>query len=272
MIDIDGFRQYLYEEEMARNTVISYLQAVEQYARKFDEISKGNLIEWKQEQLARYKPTTVNLRIAGLMCYCRYARIPVRLKTVKMPTKTCVENVITQEQLDQLLRGLDQDGRRCWIVNVLLLAKTGMRISEALRVKKSDIEHGQITMHTKDHMRTIYFPASLVADIWEDLADLSLSDQVIRGNLRQYKDPVPIRSAAGFRNSLTRLGVRYGIPKEVLHPHSFRHYFALEFLKENPDIALLADILGHRSIDMTRIYLKRSQEQLKDAVNQTVKW
>ena len=95
---------------------------------------------------------------------------------------------------------------------------------------------------------------------------------MIRGNLRQYKEPVPIRSTAGFRNSLSRLGIRYGIPKEVLHPHSFRHYFALEFLKKNPDIALLADILGHRSIDMTRIYLKRSQEQLKDAVNQTVKW
>lgn len=272
MIDIDGFRQFLYEEEMSKNTAVSYLHAVELYAKKYNDITKGNLIEYKQEQLARFKPSTVNLRIAGMMCYCRYAKIPARLKTVKTPNKTNVENVITQEQLDYLLKRLDQDGKRCWIVNVLLLAKTGMRISEAMRVKKSDIEHGQITMHTKDHMRTIYFPASLVEDIWEDLAELSLSDQVIRGNRYQYKQPVPISSSAGFRNSLNRIGVRYGIPKEVLHPHSFRHYFALEFLKENPDIALLADILGHRSIDMTRIYLKRSQEQLKDAVDKAVKW
>ena len=109
-------------------------------------------------------------------------------------------------------------------------------------------------------------------DISEDIADLSLSDQVIRGNRHQTQKPLPISSPASFRNSLNRLGVRYGIPKEVLHPHSFRHYFALEFLKENPDIALLADILGHRSIDMTRIYLRRSKEQLKDAVNKVVKW
>ena len=275
MLDLDGFRQFLYEDEMARNTVISYLQAVRLFADRFDEITKGNLIEWKQEQLSRYKPTTVNLRIAGLMCYCRYAKIPVRLKTVKMPNKTCVENVITQEQLDTLLHRLDQDGRRCWVVNILLLTKTGMRISEALRVRKSDIEHGQITMHTKDHMRTIYFPASLIEHIWEDIADLSLSDQVIRcfGPGKRHQDKtLPIRSTAGFRNDLNRLGVMYGIPKEVLHPHSFRHYFALEFLKENRDIALLADILGHRSIDMTRIYLRRSPEQLRDAVDKAVKW
>ena len=275
MIDIDGFRQYLYEEEMSKNTVISYLHAVELYAAKYDEITKGNLIEYKQEQLAQYKPSTVNLRIAGMMCYCRYAKIPARLKTVKTPNKTNVENVITQEQLDTLLRGLDRDGKRCWIVNVLLLAKTGMRISEALRVKKSDIQHGQITMHTKDHMRTIYFPAALVEDIWEDLADLSLSDQVLRccgpGKGMRVKT-FPIRSATGFRNGLNRLGAKYGLPKEVMHPHSFRHYFALEFLKECQDIALLADVLGHRSIDMTRIYLRRSQEQLKDAVNDIVKW
>ena len=275
MIDIDGFRQYLYEEEMSRNTTVAYLHAVELYAAKYDEITKGNLIEYKQEQLARYKPSTVNIRIAALMSYCRYARINARLKTIKLPSKTYIENVITQEQLDTLIRCLDEDGKRCWSVNVLLLAKTGMRISEAMRVKKSDIEAGQITMHTKGHMRTIYFPQSLVEDIWEDLADLSLSDQVIRccgaGKRKQGKT-VPVKSAEGFRNNLNRLGIKYGLPKEVVHPHAFRHYFALEFLKENPDIALLSDILGHRSIDMTRIYLRRSQEQLKDAVDKAVNW
>lgn len=275
MIDIDGFRQYLYEEEMSRNTTVAYLHAVELYAAKYDEITKGNLIEYKQEQLARYKPSTVNIRIAALMSYCRYAKINARLKTIKLPSKTYIENVITQEQLDTLIRCLDEDGKRCWSVNVLLLAKTGMRISEAMRVKKSDIEAGQITMHTKGHMRTIYFPQSLVEDIWDDLADLSLSDQVIRccgaGKRKQGKT-VPVKSAEGFRNNLNRLGIKYGLPKEVVHPHAFRHYFALEFLKENPDIALLSDILGHRSIDMTRIYLRRSQEQLKDAVDKAVNW
>ena len=275
MIDIDGFRQYLYEEEMSRNTTVAYLHAVELYAAKYDEITKGNLIEYKQEQLARYKPSTVNIRIAALMSYCRYAKINAKLKTIKLPSKTYIENVITQEQLDTLIRCLDEDGKRCWSVNVLLLAKTGMRISEAMRVKKSDIEAGQITMHTKGHMRTIYFPQSLVEDIWEDLADLSLSDQVIRccgaGKRKQGKT-VPVKSAEGFRNNLNRLGIKYGLPKEVVHPHAFRHYFALEFLKENPDIALLSDILGHRSIDMTRIYLRRSQEQLKDAVDKAVNW
>ena len=271
MIDIDGFRQYLYEEEMAQNTILSYLRSLQVYAEQYDDIDKGKLIEWKQEQLQRFKPTTVNLRIAGLMRYCRFKKIPMTLKSVQLPNKTTAENIITQEQLDTLLSGLAEDQNRCWRVNVLLLAKTGMRISEALRIKKSDVEHGSVILHTKGHMREIFFPDSLVDEIWEDIDDLTLSDQVVRGRWCNSSKLYPIHSAAGFRNSLKLYGTRYGLPKEVLHPHSFRHYFAMEFLKECPDIALLADILGHRSIDTTRIYLKRSREQLKSAVNEAIK-
>lgn len=271
MLDLDGFRQYLDEEEMSRNTLNAYMRAVKLYAEKYDEITKGNLIEFKREQLLRYKPATVNLRIAALLAYCRFARIPMRLKQVKVQKRSSIDNVISAEQLSTLLRGLDQDKNRCWIVNILLLAKTGMRISEALRITKRDVLAGSVTLNTKDHVRTIYFPESLVDEIRGDLAPLAPTDVVIRGRWQNKKKTLPV-TEGGFRITLKALAKRYGIPVEVMHPHSFRHFFAIEFLKRKNDIALLADLLGHSSINMTQIYLRQSKETQKDAVDGAVDW
>lgn len=65
---------------------------------------------------------------------------------------------------------------------------------------------------------------------------------------------------------------RYGIPKEVLHPHSFRHFFAIEFLRRNQNVSLLADLLGHSTVNTTMIYLRMSQEQQKRMIDDAVVW
>ena len=76
----------------------------------------------------------------------------------------------------------------------------------------------------------------------------------------------------GFRNGLKALAGKYSIAPAVMHPHSFRHFFAIEFLKRKNDISLLADLLGHSSLDMTRIYLRQTRETQHDAVDKTVDW
>lgn len=267
MIDLDGFRQYLTEEEMAGNTVAAYIGALRQYAAQYDDITKANLIAYKQEQLARHKPATVNLRIAAMLAYCRYARIPMRLKAVKIPVRTSIDNVITPEQLSALLRGLARDGNRAWYVNIKLLTTTGMRISEALRITKRDLMLGSVTMHTKDHMREIYFPDNLLDEIHDDISRLSAGDLILRGVKGK-----PITSEQSFRVSLTRIADRYGVPRIVAHPHGFRHFYAVEFLKRKHDISKLADLLGHKDINMTRIYLRQTQASLKETVNSVVDW
>lgn len=276
MIDVDGFRLFLYQEEMSPNTIASYCESVKRYAADHDEIDKSELIAYKHEQLAKYKPSTVNLRIAAILAYCRYKNIPIRLKSIKIPRITSVENVITVEQLDDLLCRLKKDGDRCWYVNILLLSKTGMRISEAMRVTKRDILKGRIQMMTKGKIRTIYFPKSLVDAIKPDLAKLSVSDCVMRchkGRRTAYpKQTKPFSSHQAVRNGMAYIGKRYGFPPEVMHPHSLRHLFAIEFLKRNHDIALLSDLLGHSNVSTTQIYLRLSSEQQAQEVDKTVDW
>lgn len=79
-------------------------------------------------------------------------------------------------------------------------------------------------------------------------------------------------SASGIRFQLKVFAARYDIDPDVMYPHSFRHRFAKNFIEVCPDIALLSDLLGHDSIETTRIYLRRSSREQYRIVNQVVNW
>lgn len=267
MIDSDGFQNYLYEEELSPNTIKVYMTGLKQYSEQYDTITKPNLITFKQSLIEKgFKPQTVNNRITALLQYCKYQKIPMRIKQVKEQRKTHIDNVITVEQVERLLNSLKADGNPVWYFNILLLSKTGMRISEARRITKRDILNGSVTIPTKAHMRTIYFPKSLVNEMQEYLSALDDSTLV----LRTVRGKGVSKEAVNSR--LKVFAVKYSIPREVMHAHSFRHFFAIEFLKRKNNIALLADILGHSNVNVTQIYLRQSQEQQKNAVDEAVNW
>lgn len=110
MIDIEGFRSYLYEEELAPNTIAAYVRGVTRFSEMFDEITKPNLIAFKQHLIENFKPQTVNNRITAVLRYCDFKEIPMKLKPVKMPKKTYVDNVISCQQFETLIAGLKKDG------------------------------------------------------------------------------------------------------------------------------------------------------------------
>ncbi len=266
MIDVDGFRVFLYEEELSANTIDVYMHGIKMFAEKYDEVTKANVIEFKAELSRQHKPGTVNLRICAIRKYCEFKDIIIKIKDIKEPKKTHIDNIITDEQFKRLCNGLKASGDERHLVWVLLLGKTGMRISEALQIKKKDVLNGSVAIHTKAHMREIYFPKSLVDDIRPFLDGISDNDIVM-----QRKDGMPI-TARGVAEYLRRAADKYDIPREVMHPHSFRHYFAMEFIKRKNDIALLADLLGHGSVNVTQIYLRQSKEQQKKVVDDVVNW
>ena len=70
-----------------------------------------------------------------------------------------------------------------------------------------------------------------------------------------------------FHNSLKNYAEKYGLDKKVVYPHSFRHRYAKNFLEKYNDIALLADLMGHESIETTRIYLRRTASEQQELVD-----
>ena len=79
-------------------------------------------------------------------------------------------------------------------------------------------------------------------------------------------------STRGIAIQLKRFAKMYGLNRQVVYPHSFRHRFAKNFLERYNDIALLADLMGHESIETTRIYLRRTSTEQQQLVDKIVNW
>lgn len=266
MIDIDGFERFLYEEELSKNTCDSYLYALRNFAADHSEVNKVNVVLWKQKLINEKAPKTVNLRLSAMEKYCRFKGIELHVKRVRIQKPISVEDVITLEEYKRLLDGLISENNTRYAIIVALMSKTGARISEVTRLKKRDLKNGYVDLRSKGKIRRIYFPESVGQQMEEWVKGLS-DDEYLCQN--RYGKKISARAVSKY---LKECAKRFDIPEKHLHPHAFRHMFAIEFLKRNKNISFLADILGHTGLNTTMIYLRMSQEQQRQEIDKSVDW
>lgn len=260
------FRVYLMDLERSKNTIDSYVRTVDIFFKSYGEVNKENMLDFKRQQLEKWKPGTAFNRVIAMNQYCLFIKHPeYRVKGIKIHRNPSVENVITVDEYNRLIDGLKTDGneRGYWMIKYL--AKTGARVSEFVQLTKNALDIGYCEMWTKGKIRRIYIPQTLI----EDSRDYFM--QVESGYLfpNRYGGQL---TARGVAQNLQNWAVKYGIRKEVMHPHAFRHLYAIEFLKNDKDIALLADLMGHASVETTAVYLKLSREEQIKRFNEASNW
>ena len=192
----------------------------------------------------------------------------MQLKFVKVQQKNFLENVISNADYQFLKYSLKNDDNLEWYFVVWFLAATGARISELLQIKAEHIEIGYLDLYTKGgKIRRLYIPKKLrdEATIW--LKNKAINSGYIFKN--RFGDRI---SARGIAQQLKYFAEKYGLNKKVIYPHSFRHRFAKNFLEKFNDISLLADLMGHESIETTRIYLRRTASEQQSIVDKIVTW
>ena len=263
---IEEFREYLIEEERSKNTIDCYIATVELFFRDFPDINKQNMLKFKRMQLEKWKPKTVHNRIVAMNKFCKFLEHPEYcVKQIKIHSNSSVENAITVQEFNRLLECLEKDGNKKGYWMVMFLGKTGARASEFVRLSKDGLNKGYCEMWTKGKIRRIYIPKSLIEESREYFDS-------VQGDLlfpNRYGEEMTTR---GVSQLIYNFGKKYGIRKEVMHPHSFRHLFAIEFLKKNPNISLLADLMGHSNVGTTTIYLRLSKEEQMRQFNEASDW
>ena len=263
MTTIRDFENHLWERELAQNTIKAYIDHVSKYFDKYDEITKSNLIEWKRGLLEKMKPKSVNHYITAMSEYLKFiGRAELALKKVKVQVQQTVENVISRDEFDLLLKNLKDDGKMKMYYICLFLGKTGARVSELRQFKKKDLIRGYAEIPTKGKIRRIYFCDSLRSEEVLSFFSAIHDDDFLFPN--RFGEQITTR---GIAQQLANYAHKYGINKKVMHPHSFRHFFAVEFLKRDNDISLLADLMGHSSINTTAIYLRLNKQQQIERLN-----
>lgn len=269
------FQRFLKESGVSPNTVTVYTASVRLYFSLYDELTMNNLLSYKQYLIQHYKAATVNARIYGINQYIRQygegLEVPLetyRLPSVKQQQKMFLDNVISQTDYERLKKGLKQDHNMFWYFVVRFLCSSGARISELLQIKVEHVRMGYMDLCSKGgKIRRIYFPESLCTEGLQWLE----SNGVSSGFLFTNRSGQPI-SPRGISLQLKALARRYGVPENTVYPHSFRHRFAKNFLNRFNDIALLADLMRHESIETTRIYLKRSSDEQRLLIDRVVTW
>ena len=261
------FEEYLKKCDLSRNTISSYLWTVDYYNSNYQSINRDSLSAYRCYLAENYKPKTVNARIQAINKYLEYlGRERLKLKGIKLQQKSFLENVISNADYSFFKNQLKKDGRLQWYFVVWYLAATGARVSELVQIKIEHVEAGRIDLYGKGgKIRRIYIPECLRRETLAWLSKEGRSSGYLF--LNRFGNRISTR---GIAQQLAHFAEKYGIDKRLVHPHSFRHLFAKNFLEHHNDIALLADLMGHESIETTRIYLRHTAYEQQEIVNNTV--
>lgn len=215
-------------------------------------------------------PKSLNMYMITLQQYGEFAKKPVALKKISIQSSMSVENVPTEKEYQKFLTWLYENKK--WMIYwaVRVLGSTGMRRSELNQMSWQDILNGEAYPRCKGKKhRVVYFPKRLIADLstWLKGHEIDLTVPLLYSH-RTGK----MLSERGFDQVMKLNARKAGFPREKAHCHAFRHFFAKQYLAKTKDVVQLADLLGHESVDTTRLYLQKSKiEQAKD-INRNVTW
>lgn len=272
-IDFNKFKKFLDEQNLSEKTKEVHLFSVKQFYKHFKkyELNKNTILSYRTYLMENFSPKTTNLRLTGVNSYLKsigqFEKLHV--DALKIQQKSFLENVISEADYDFLKEALKKDDDMNGYFLVRFLGATGARVSEFCKFKVEHVKKGYFDIYGKGvKFRRIYIPKSLQEEALQHFRQINKNSGYIFTTLRG-NEPYSPRTVSA---KLKAYAEKYGIDKNVVYPHSFRHRYAKSFIERYKDISFLADLLGHESIDTTRIYVRKTATEQKEIVDNIVTW
>lgn len=257
------YQRELVEQELAESTIRTYMRQAERFVRYVGErkLTRRIVLAYKKQlQEKGYRAGTVNLAVIAVNRYLRFCgEDGCTVKTKRQQGRKSLENVISESEYKQLLLYAQESGREKYYLIMRTLALTGIRVGELKYITVEMLSDGYTLVHNKGKTREIFVPDALARQI----ASYCEREKIWKGAVFRGCGENPIGRTAVWK-MLQHLADMAGVDKRKVHPHSFRHFFALSYMKHFSNIFELADILGHSSLETTRIYTAASIEQKRE--------
>lgn len=254
------YQQYLLNQELSKLTVRKYISDIE---RLFIYLNKqtaelGDVMEYKTYLMSRYKSSAVNSYLISVNRYFRWlGRDDLCLNLVRRQKTYFSPGEMSVADYHAMLEHTRLSCRdRKWYLIMRCLGGLGIRVGELRFITREAVTVGYAEIFFKSKLRIILIP--------DELRDILLTycdEKEINGGsifLNRHRT-APIDPSVIWRN-LKRIAAGSGINKDEVYPHNFRHMFARTYMSVYNNIVDLADILGHSSIETTRIYTRTSKE------------
>lgn len=256
---VSAYGRYLKQEERTPATLEKYLRDVRAFALWLDgeAVTKEAVTGWKERLLAeRRAPSTVNTALSalnGLFRFlgwegCRARFVKVQRRLFRDPARE-----LTRPDYDRLITTARELGKERLALVMETICATGVRVSELRYLTVEAVQRGRAEISLKGKIRTILIPTKLRRKLlkYAKKNKTASGEIFLTGNGKSL-------SRRQIWAEMKWLCVHAGVEPSKVFPHNLRHLFATAYYRAYRDIAKLADVLGHSSIETTRIYLLTS--------------
>lgn len=251
---LTAFQAELLRKEYSVGTAENYLRAVRAFARwSGGAVERGLVLTWKAQLTAQYATATVNAMLAGINRFFAFMGWPeCKVKALRLQRRSFreAERELDRGEYRALVRTARTLGRERLALVMETICATGIRVGEVPFITVEAACRGRTDVALKGKVRTIFLPDRLC----RRLLQYARKQKIASGEI--------FLTGGGKRLSRTQIWAEMkrlcraaGVAAGKVFPHNLRHLFARTFYRACQDVVKLADILGHSSIETTRIYL-----------------
>ena len=253
---LSAYTRYLHAEERSPGTIEKYRRDTEAFCRWLSgaPVTREQIAAWKAFLLSQhYAPTTINSMLAalnGLFRFLGWDECRARFLKVQRRLFRDDRRELTREEYEQLLATSHALGRERLALLLETICATGIRVSEVKYITVEAAQAGRAEISLKGKLRTILLPGKLC----RKLKKYARAQKTASGEIFLTRSGKSL-SRRQIWAEMKRLCRAAGVAPSKVFPHNLRHLFARTFYKVCRDVVKLADVLGHSSIETTRIYL-----------------
>lgn len=264
---IEAYRQELQKREKSEATQEKYIRDVSRFYRwlNHQEISKEAVIEYKQSLVGEYQVSSLNsmlISINGFLGFCGLGEYQVKLLKMQKKQFIDTEREMTKEEYQKLLQMAREKGNERLFMLMQTICSTGIRVSEHQYITVEALALRKAVVSNKGKVRQIFFPEKLL----KELNEYCKRRRITSGPIFVTKNGNPV-NRSNIWGDMKSLCEEAGLEKRKVFPHNLRHLFAFTYYDMEKDLTHLADILGHSSIETTRIYTLTSKNDFEEKLS-----
>lgn len=253
---LEAFARALLEQERSSGTIEKYFRDVRAFTVWLGgaEVTRERAAAWRDDLLGRgYAPATVNSMVAAANQFFAFQGWEdCKIKALRLQRKLFRDDrrELTREEYERLLTAAHSLGRERLALLLETICSTGIRVSEVKYITVEAANSGKAEISLKGKLRTILLPGRLC----RKLKKYAKAQKTASGEIFRTRSGKGL-SRRQIWGEMKRLCKAAGVAPSKVFPHNLRHLFARTFYKVCRDVVKLADVLGHSSVETTRIYL-----------------
>ena len=259
---LEQFQEELINEEKSDATREKYVRDVRaflNYMSTAGYINKEKVVEYKQYLQEHYAVTSINSMLAAINRFFKftgwYDCAVKALRVQKEAFRSC-EKELTRKEYYRLLETARKRGNQRLHLLMQTICSTGIRISELKYITAEAVYSGKARVSLKGKTRTVLLPSRLC----RMLKHYARERRIQKGSIFITRNGNPM-DRSNVLHEMKKLSEDAGVDRRKIFPHNFRHLFACTYYRMEKDLSHLADLLGHSSVNTTRIYTQISGEE-----------